>query len=519
MLKTGNENTFLKRGPRMSETAQDKQTQKYIRMTTGSVEKLVCRMAIPTIISMLVTALYNIADTFFVGQIGTSATAGVGLVFPVMTIIQAFGFFFGQGSGNFISRALGARKTDEAECMAAVGSISALLFGGILLLCGMVFMNPVLYVLGARDDLVSADTVRFAGDYLRVILIGAPFMCMSCVLNNQMRFQGNAVFSMVGLVSGAVLNCALDPLFIFAFDMKVTGAALATAISQFTSCAILFIGTLRSDSLKIRLRNFKPSLYFYKHIFIGGAPSLFRQGLGSIATLCLNSAAGTAGALHETEVLMNISEGAVLGGAVKASVDGMSKVLSDAAVAAFSVVSKIMSFCFSAVLGFGQGFQPVCGFNWGAKKYSRVRKGYTFCLKIGLCVLVVLSATGFFLAEPLVKLFRPDDVYVAEFGKIAMRCQCCSFTLMAVVTITNMLYQNIGRVVGATLLAIARQGLMFIPVVLILPQIIHPSIWGVYLAQPMADLFSFLLAVPLGIRMYRELKRRESTESKETTAL
>ncbi|MBO2516021.1 MAG: MATE family efflux transporter [Clostridiales bacterium] len=483
----------------MPETAQDKQTQKYIRMTTGSVKKLVCRMAIPTIISMLVTALYNIADTFFVGQIGTAATAGVGLVFPVMTIIQAFGFFFGQGSGNFISRALGARKTDEAERMAAVGSISALLFGGVILLCGTLFKAPILHVLGARGDMVSGDTVRYAGDYLRVILIGAPFMCMSCVLNNQMRFQGNAVFSMVGLVSGAVLNCALDPLFIFAFGMEVTGAALATAISQFVSCGILFIGTLRSDSLKIRLRNFRPNFYFYKNIFIGGAPSLFRQGLGSIAVLCLNSAAGNAGALEETAVWMGLSGSAA---------EGVSKTLSDAAVAAFSVVSKIMSFCFSAVLGFGQGFQPVCGFNWGAKKYDRVRRAYVFCLKVGLCVLAVLSVAGFILAEPLVRLFR-DDPYVVRFGAVAMRCQYCTFTLMAVVTVTNMLYQNIGRVVGATLLAVARQGLMFIPVVLILPHIITPSIWGVYLAQPMADMFSFLLAVPLGIRMYRELKRRE----------
>ncbi len=457
--------------------------EKLVRMTTEPIQRLVCEMAVPTIISMLVTALYNIADTFFVGQVGTSATAGVGLIFPVMTIIQAFGFYFGQGSGNFISRSLGARHNDEAEKMTATGSVSALLFGCAMLLFGVLFRDNVLQVLGAAPGRVSDDTIRYAGDYLTIILAGAPFMCLSYVLNNQLRFQGNAFFSMIGLVSGAILNCALDPLFIFVFHMEVRGAALATIISQFVSCALLYIGTLRSDSLKIRLRNVRFSMYYFKNIFIGGAPSLFRQGLASVATLCLNAAAGAA----------------------------VSAEMADAAIAAFSVVSKIMMFGFSALLGFGQGFQPICGFNYGAQKYGRVRQAYQFCLKIGLIFLFVASAGGFLAAGKLVALFR-DDPQVIAYGTIAMRCQCCTFTLMAVVTCTNMLYQNIGRVLGATLLSVARQGLMFIPTVLVLPKVFAEPIWGVYLAQPMADLFAFLLAVPLAIRMYRELKQREAGE-------
>lgn len=453
------------------------------RMISEPVEKLVCRLAVPTIISMLVTSLYNIADTFFVGRIGTNATAGVGLVFPLMTIIQAFGFFFGQGSGNFISRALGAKENKEAGIMATVGSISALLFGLLFMLTGLMLRSPVLRLLGASTELVAESTVRYAADYMTIILLGAPFMCVSCVLNNQLRFQGNAFFSMIGLVTGAIINCALDPLFIFAFGMEVTGAALATVISQALSCALLFVGTLRSDSLKIRLRDFRPSLYYFKNICIGGAPSLFRQGLASIATLCLNSAAGLAAGPES----------------------------SDAAIAAFSVVSKIMMFGFSALLGFGQGFQPICGFNYGARRYDRVRRGYLFCLKVGLSFLLLISALGFIFAGNLVALFR-DDPKVIEFGSIAMRCQCVTFTLMAVVTMTNMLYQNIGRVVGATLLAVARQGLMFIPVVLILPHLFDPSLHGVYLAQPMADLFAFIMAVPLMIRIIKELKQKEKAE-------
>ena len=466
------------------------ENSKFNRMTTRPIPGLICTLAVPTIISMLVTALYNIADTFFVGQVGTEATAGVGLVFPVMAIIQAFGFFFGQGSGNYISRSLGAKSYDKAETMASTGAICALLFGTVILLFGQIFRVPLLSLLGARTDLVTAKTVGYASDYLVLILCGAPFMCMSCVLNNQLRFQGNAFFSMIGLVSGAVLNVVLDPLFIFSLRMEVSGAALATSLSQAVSCGLLYIGTLRSDSLKIHLRNFKPNLYYLKHIAIGGTPSLCRQGLASIATLCLNAAAGAA----------------------------VGPALSDAAIAAFSVVSKIMMLFFSALLGFGQAFQPVCGFNYGAGKYGRVREAYRFCLKVALVFLAIASCFGFVFSERLVALFR-DDPNVISIGSVAMRCQCCSFTLMGLVVTTNMLYQNIGRVVGATLLAVARQGLMFIPVVLILPHVFKPPIWGVYLAQPTADLFAFCLALPLAVRLYRELKNRETTpEIKESEA-
>ncbi len=459
---------------------QETNDSKFIRMTTEPIPRLICRLAVPTIVSMLVTALYNIADTFFVGRVGTEATAGVGLVFPMMTIIMAFGFFFGQGSGNFISRSLGAKNYEKAEIMASTGAFCALIFGLCLMALGLIFRPAVLSLLGAREGLVTDRTIGYASDYLSIILCGAPYMCVSYVLNNQLRFQGNAFFAMIGLVSGALLNVALDPLFIFGFKMEVAGAALATILSQLVSCVLLYIGTLRSDSLKIRFRNFRPTPFYLKNIAIGGTPALFRQGLASVATLCLNAAAG-------------------------ASVDPS---MSDAAIAAFSVVSKIMMFAFSALLGFGQAFQPVCGFNYGAGRYDRVRRAYLFCLKIGVSFLFCASCAGFALAPRLVALFR-DDPNVIAIGTIAMRCQCCTFTLMAVVTMTNMLYQNIGRVVGATLLAVARQGLMFIPVVLILPRIFEKPIWGVYLAQPTADLFAFCTALILAIRMYRELKRRE----------
>ena len=454
--------------------------EKILKMTTAPVHRLICSLAVPTIITMLVTGLYNMVDTYFVGQIGTEATAGVGLVFPVMAIIQAFGFFFGMGSGNFISRSLGAHNHDEAQTMASTGAVCALIFGAFMLLAGYVFENALLFVLGARAELVSELTVSYAGEYLSIILMGAPFSCLSFVLNNQLRFQGNAMFSMVALAAGAVINCVLDPIFIFTLGLEVKGAAIATISGQFISCALLHISCMKSDNLKLHFSEFTPNAYYLKNIAIGGTPSLFRQSLSSLSTLCLNAAAGAAVAAE----------------------------LADKSIAAFSISSKIMFFAFSAVIGFGQGFQPVCGFNYGAKRYDRVREGYLFCLCFGFVALLLLSILGFTFAEPLIALFR-DDPEVVEIGKTALRFQCVSFTLLVLLSITNMAYQNMGKVVGATILALARQGITFIPVILILPRILDNGLLGVYLAQPIADVLAFFIALPMAIKLLRDLRRME----------
>ena len=460
-----------------------KDNSKYIRMTTEPVTKLICSLAVPTIISMLVTALYNIADTYFVGQVGTEATAGVGLVFPVMAIIQAFGFFFGQGSGNYISRSLGARDYDKAEYMAATGCFCALLFGCLIMALGLAFRDSVLHVLGAREGLVSDKTIAYAADYMTIILCGAPFMCVSFVFNNQLRFQGNAVFAMIGLVTGAVLNVGLDPIFIFGLHMEVKGAALATAVSQLVSCTMLYIGTLRSDSLKIRLRNFRPTLYYLKNIAVGGLPSLFRQGLASLSTLSLNAAAGAAVAVNQA----------------------------DAAIAAFSVVTKIMMFAFSALLGFGQAFQPVCGFNYGARLYDRVLKAFWFCVRWATIFLAVAGIVIFWQAPQIIAIFR-DDPEVVAFGTVAMRAQCCTFFLCGFNMIASMMTQTINKVRQASILAVARQGVFFIPAVLILPHFLGPL--GIQLAQSISDVCALLLTIPLAGGVLREMSAQQKVMEK-----
>ena len=444
---------------------QNTQEQKYKTMTEAPVKGLIVKLAIPTMISMLVTSFYNMADTFFVGKLGPSATGAVGVVFSVMAIIQAVGFFFGHGSGNYISRALGAHDVSGAESMAATGFFSALIGGTVIMVGGLLFLEPLALALGSSETILP-----YAVDYLRWILIGAPYMTASLVLNNQLRFQGNAIYAMIGLVSGAVINIALDPLLIFTFDLGVSGAAIATIVSQLVSFVILFIGVFRSNAIDIRIRNFKPTVERYKIIINGGSPSLFRQGLNSVATICLNVAARAYG---------------------------------DYAIAGMSIVTRIMQFANSCLIGFGQGFQPVCGFNYGAKKFDRVREGFWFCVKLSTAVLLVLAAACFAFAPAIVSLFQ-DDPGVIEVGRIALRLQCITFPLAGWIVMSNMMSQTIGKAIPASFLAMARQGLFFIPAVLILPHFL--GILGVELSQAVADAITIAVAIPLQLKIMREMK-------------
>ena len=449
--------------------AEEQRQQKFDRMTKTPIPRLIGELAVPTIISMLVTSFYNMADTFFVGKINTSATAAVGIVFPLMAMIQAFGFFCGHGSGNYISRQLGAHNFEDASKMSATGFVTAFVLGLGILVVGFLFTDPLLRIMGSTETILP-----YARSYMRIILIGAPYMTASLVLNNQLRFQGSAFYSMIGITTGAVLNIVLDPLFIFVLDMGVAGAALATIISQFVSFCLLIAGTFRGGNLRLNLRDFSPSLKYYQNIVKGGAPSLFRQGLGSFATVCLNLMAGPYG---------------------------------DAAIAAMSIVTRISQFAASVVIGFGQGFQPVCGFNYGAKLFKRVQEGFWFCVKFCTSVLLVAAVCGWIFSPNLIGIFLKTDPLVIEYGSQALRLQALTFPLVGLITFANMMLQTIGKTVKASLLAMSRQFLFFVPVILTLPGFL--GILGVQLSQPIADFCSFLLAVPLSISVLREMSHEQ----------
>lgn len=421
-------------------------------------------------VSMVVTALYNVVDAAFIGRLSTEATAGIGIAFAYMTFIQAIGFFFGHGSGNFISRALGARSYDDAGRMAAVGFFSPLLIGLLSAVVGLPLLPQLVVLLGAPPAVVP-----HACNYLRFILLASPFMMSALTLNNQLRLQGNARFGMIGIVSGAILNILLDPILIFTLNLGVTGASIATAVSQLFAWCLLLHGTMRGESVHIRFSNFKPSWAAYREIVAGGLPSLFRQAFNCASAVMLNYAAARFASPGQEA----------------------------SSVAAFAVVSRTTMFAFSLILGFTQGFQPVCGFNYGAHLYRRVRQSYLFTLSVSTAMLTLLSTLGYIFAPQIIAVFRSEDPTLIQIGASALRWQCVVFPLCTLATTTGMLFQNIRLTIPATLLSIGRQGLFFIPAILILPQFL--GLQGVEMAQATADLCTFLLTIPFAVWITRKL--------------
>lgn len=445
---------------------------RYVEMTTKPVRVLVCQMAVPTIIAMVTTALYNVVDAAFIGRLSTEGTAGIGISFAYMTFIQALGFFFGHGSGNYISRALGARQPASASVMASVGFITPFLLGLLAAVAGLFNLSGLSRLLGAPPEVVP-----YANDYLRYIVAATPFMMSALTLNNQLRLQGNARLGMVGIVSGAILNIVLDPILIFGLGMGVSGASLATAVSQLFSWGLLLRGASKPGSVHIKFSDFKPSLRVYYEIFRGGLPSLFRQVFNCAAAVSLNYCA-----VHYAAPGQEAS-----------------------AVAAFAVVTRIMMFTFSVVLGFCQGFQPVCGYNYGAGKYARVRESWLFTMSVGTAFLLVISLVCFLFAPQVMRLFRAEDATMVQIGAATLRWQCAVFPLIASFTATGMLFQNIRMTGPATLLSISRNGLFFLPAVLLLPLCF--GLQGVQAAQAAADLCTFFLGLPYALWINRNLKR------------
>lgn len=449
--------------------------EKYKMMLETPVNKLIPRLAVPTIISMLITSIYNMADTFFVSQLSTAASGAVGVNFSIMAMIQAIGFTLGMGSGNYMSRMLGEKKQEKAQRACSTAVYTAVIFGLLLAVFGISNIDALVRVLGATETIAP-----YAKDYGRYILLAAPYMTVSFVFNNHLRAQGNAALSMMGITTGGILNVILDPILIFGFEMGISGAAIATIFSQFVSFVILLVLVLRSGNvLKPHPRFYTLKWWVYREILSAGLPTLGRQGLASVASVLLNVAASGFG---------------------------------DAAVAAMSIVTRIMMFINSALIGFGQGFQPVCGFNFGAKKYDRVLEAYYFCRKVAFVFLLVMGIIMFAVSTPILCLFRREDAEVIKIGALALKMQCAELPLQAFSIMGNMLTQSIGYSFRATLTAIGKQGLFFIPAILILPEIF--GITGLQLAQPVADVLTFVLTQIVVVMVTKELSAMCVDESK-----
>ena len=439
-------------------------------MTETPVSTLIPKLAVPTIISMLVSSIYNMADTYFVSQIGTSASAAVGVVFSIMAIIQAVGFTIGMGGGILASRALGAKDKKRADTLVTYSFFFSLLIGVLLAVFGIIFNKRIMRALGATETILP-----FALSYAQYIFLASPFMIGSYVLNNILRSEGKAFYAMVGITTGGVLNIILDPVFIFGLNLGTAGAAIATALSQAISFFILLYAFIAGKSEA----DIVPSLLHSSPVILidilkTGLPSLARQGLASIATIFLNRSAAIYG---------------------------------DAAIAAMSITGRVTFFLFSALLGFGQGFQPVCAYNWGARKYGRVRKAVIFTFSTGTIIISVLSFGCFIFAPEIVKAFISDDPLVLEVGRRALRAQCLLLPVCGINVTTNMCLQGTSHVLPATFLAMCRQGIFFLPSILILPKLL--GLTGIEIAQPCSDILTFIASVLLLIPFLRECSDKE----------
>ena len=433
------------------------------RMLHTPIPRLITSLALPTVASQLISVFYNTADTYFVSKLSTSASAAVGVVFSLMSIIQAFGFGIGMGCGSIVSRSLGNRDNERADCIASSAFFAAAVMGLVLCIAGLAALEPLMRLLGSTDTILP-----YSAGYARIILLAAPVMCSSFILSNLLRAEGEATLSMWGLCAGGLLNVALDPLFIFGFRMGIAGAALATALSQLVSFAILGWFFLHGKSIvRIRVRDISRSPRDYGQIFLVGFPTICRQGFASLSSALLNNAAA---------------------------------VYSDAAVAAVTISNKVYLLIRSVIIGIGQGFQPVAGYNFGAGDQKRTRQAFWFSTLLGTIVCIVSAALIALFPDTIMHFFR-DDAEVTRIGRQALLYACAVMPLMAYSTYVNQLYQCLGFHRAATLLASCRNGLLYVPLILLLPRLL--DITGVEMSQPGADLLTFLVSIPFQIWFFR----------------
>ena len=445
----------------------------YQKMTEGSVSKLIIQLGIPTTVSMLITNVYNMADAYFVSGISVSAGGATSIVFGLMAILQAFGFMFGHGAGSYVSRLLGTKNTERASKYTSFGFFAALLSGLLITTFGLVFLEPLMRLLGSTETILP-----YSMKYGKYILLAAPAMTSSCVLNNVLRYEGRASLAMIGLTSGGILNIILDPILIIGFDMGIAGAGLATAISQYVSFIILgSIFVLQKTQSKISLRYVTGEFKILLDIIVTGLPSLARQGLSSVSTMVLNTSA---------------------------------KPFGDAAIAAMGYVGRTSSLIFSVGLGIGQGFQPVAAFNYGAKKYGRVKEGTFFTLLFGTVFIGLIALVCFIFAPAIISIFG-DEPEVVKIGSEALRIQCCALLFFPISVVATMLFQSLGKSIPALVLSCLQCGLIFIPLCSILPAFF--GVRGIEVSQPIAYVVSAFISLPMMLAFIKKLEKEQTAET------
>lgn len=453
-----------RRDENMDEKSMKKQ---YERMTGEPVGKLIRELSAPTIVSMLVTNLYNMADTYFVSGIGTSASGATGVVYGLMAILQAFGFMFGHGAGSNISRQLGAKHVENARRYSAVSFYLSIMMGLVVMVLGLIFMDPLMRLLGSTDTILP-----YARTYAFYILLAGPAMTSACVMNNILRYEGRAFYAMLGLTSGGILNIFGDALLINVFHMGIRGAGISTAVTQYISCVILILPYLTGKTQSsFRLSYFSFDGKLIRSIVFTGLPSLVRQGLNALSTMVLNNLAASYG---------------------------------DAVVAAVSIVNRVVQFLNCVTIGIGQGFQPVSAFNFGARKYSRMKEGFFCSLRSAMVIMAVFGAAAFVFSAEIVGFFR-DDPEVIETGSRMLRIQCFGLLLSPLAVYGDMMFQSIGHAKTAVILAALRRGILLIPLAVVLTALFGLS--GLTWCQGVCDMLAALISIPFVVYFFHRLPK------------
>ncbi|MCR5685146.1 MAG: MATE family efflux transporter [Lachnospiraceae bacterium] len=445
---------------------EEKREERIRKLTTTELFPLIVKMAIPSMIGMMVVTVYNMTDTFWVGKLDNEAyTASVGVVFAFVSVIQAIGFWFGYGSGNYMSRMLGKKDYTEAERMAAIGVSVAGIAGILIMICGFIFINPLIEILGGTT---SQELAEATDSYLKITICTVPFMLFSNVIYNQLRLSGAAKSSMIGLLAGMLINMVLDPVFILIFDMGVAGAAYASLAGQVAGCVMLYRQTGRNGNVAIIAKNLKPDLHHVKEILAGGAPNFCRQGITSISSVVLNNIAGIYGV---------------------------------SVIAAVTVSQRVVYIAYALVIGFGQGFQPVCAINYGAGKRERVRKAFKLTWLTVTIFLIVATPLLLIFADKLTGAFATQQD-VVELASKMLKAQCVVLPFMGYYILSGMMLQNIGRFGLATSVTIAENGTVFIPVIFICTYFWQME--GIVLAKPIASALSFVYSIVIGTYAWRK---------------
>ncbi len=448
------------------------EARQYKKMILTPPGRLVFTLAVPTVISMLITMVYNLVDAYFVGKINTSASAAIGIVMSVQSVFQAFGFMYGQGSGSKIARLLAAGKKDEADKTLTLGAAASLLSGIFLSLVGFAVLDTLI------NAMATPTIFPYAKTYALYILASGPVLAVSCVLNNVLRYEGRAFFAMFGLVSGGLLNIVLDPILMFNYGLGIKGAAISTMVSQIVSLIILLymflshraISSIKLSYLKLPAGEVAGRVF---EIVKTGFPSLLRQLCGTLSTMVLNAC---------------------------------SKPFGDAAIAAMTIDGRVLMFIGSTMIGIGQGFQPVSAFNYGSRKYKRVRAACFATWRAGTILMAVLATFGFIYSADIIRVFRDDDM-VVYYGIPALRFMCIAAVVQPVSVVGNMLFQSIGEARKASILSMLRSGLCYIPLLLILP--LFMGFLGIQCSQMCADILSSLISIPFLLKFFSALPKED----------